>query len=122
MPKPGSEGHGKSGHLSDRLRRKAPRRYFTLPLGIFRKLNIIVLFCFVLFLYSRANNIQMAAHMNRRALDCELNKYIPPALSFLLLFFLQGWLPLLFTFPSISKALISLLSITQPSSSHPSSM
>ena len=29
MPKPGSEGHGKSGHLSDRLRRKAPRRYFT---------------------------------------------------------------------------------------------
>ena len=29
MPKPGSEGHGKSGHLSDPLRRKAPRRYFT---------------------------------------------------------------------------------------------
>ena len=29
MPKPGSEGHGKSGHLSDRLRRKAPQRYFT---------------------------------------------------------------------------------------------
>ena len=29
MPKPGSEGHGKSGQLSDRLRRKAPRRYFT---------------------------------------------------------------------------------------------
>ena len=29
MPKAGSEGHGKSGHLSDRLRRKAPRRYFT---------------------------------------------------------------------------------------------
>ena len=29
MPKPGSEGHGKSGHLSDRLRRKAPLRYFT---------------------------------------------------------------------------------------------
>ena len=29
MPKPGSEGHGKSGHLSDRLRQKAPRRYFT---------------------------------------------------------------------------------------------
>ena len=29
MPKPGSEGHGKSGHLSDRLHRKAPRRYFT---------------------------------------------------------------------------------------------
>ena len=29
MPKLGSEGHGKSGHLSDRLRRKAPRRYFT---------------------------------------------------------------------------------------------
>ena len=29
MPKPGSEGHGKSGHLSDRLRRKATRRYFT---------------------------------------------------------------------------------------------
>ena len=24
MQKPGSEGHGKSGHLSDRLRRKAP--------------------------------------------------------------------------------------------------
>ena len=32
MPKPGSEGHGKSGHLSDRLRRKAPRRYFTFTL------------------------------------------------------------------------------------------
>ena len=29
MPKLGSEGHGKSGHLSDWLRRKAPRRYFT---------------------------------------------------------------------------------------------
>ena len=29
MPKPGSKGHGKSGHLSDRLRRKAPWRYFT---------------------------------------------------------------------------------------------
>ena len=29
MPKPGSEGHGKSGHLSDRLSQKAPRRYFT---------------------------------------------------------------------------------------------
>ena len=28
MPQPGSKGHGKSGHLSDRLRRKAPRRYF----------------------------------------------------------------------------------------------
>ena len=23
------QGHGKSGHLSDRLRQKAPRRYFT---------------------------------------------------------------------------------------------
>ena len=32
MPKPGSEGHGKSGHLSDRFRRKAPRRYFTFSL------------------------------------------------------------------------------------------
>ena len=30
MPKPGSEGHGKSGHLSDRLRQKAPRRYFSI--------------------------------------------------------------------------------------------
>ena len=29
MPKPGSEGHGKYSHFSDRLRRKAPRRYFT---------------------------------------------------------------------------------------------
>ena len=30
--KPDSEGHGKSGHLSERLRRKAPRRYFTFTL------------------------------------------------------------------------------------------
>ena len=30
MPKPGSEGHGKSGHLSDRLRQKAAGG--TLPL------------------------------------------------------------------------------------------
>ena len=29
MSKPGSKGHGKSGHLSDRLRQKARRRYFT---------------------------------------------------------------------------------------------
>ena len=29
MPKPGSKGHGKSGHLSDRLGKKAPRRYLT---------------------------------------------------------------------------------------------
>ena len=29
MPKPGSKGHGKSGHLSDRLHQKAPRRDFT---------------------------------------------------------------------------------------------
>ena len=29
MPKPGSKGHGKSGHLSKRLRQKAPQRYFT---------------------------------------------------------------------------------------------
>ena len=28
----------------------------------------------------------MAVHMNRRALDCELNKYILPASSFLLCF------------------------------------
>ena len=34
MPKPGSEGHGKSGHLSDRLRRKAPRRYFTFTFSL----------------------------------------------------------------------------------------
>ena len=33
MPKPGSEGHGKSGHLSDRFRQKAPRRYFTFTLA-----------------------------------------------------------------------------------------
>ena len=38
MPKPGSEGHGKSGHLSDRLRRKAPLRYFT-----FRSLDMRVM-------------------------------------------------------------------------------
>ena len=39
MPKPGSEGHGKSGHLSDRLRRKAPRRYFTLASLVFVQLT-----------------------------------------------------------------------------------
>ena len=32
MPKPGSEGHGESGRLSDRLCRKAPRRYLTFTL------------------------------------------------------------------------------------------
>ena len=29
MSKPGSKEHGKSGHLSDRFRQKAPQRYFT---------------------------------------------------------------------------------------------
>ena len=29
MPKSGSKGHGESGHLSDRLHQKAPRRYLT---------------------------------------------------------------------------------------------
>ena len=33
VPMPGSKGHGKYGPLSDRLRRKAPRRYFTFSLG-----------------------------------------------------------------------------------------
>ena len=88
----------------------------------FRVLYCLFVCLFVcLYLYSRANNIQMAVHMNRRAFDCELNKYIPPASSFLL-FFLQGWLTLLLTFLSISKALISLLTTTQPSFSHQSSL
>ena len=59
----------------------------TRNIGMKNMLLVCLFAC--LFLYSRANNIQLAVHMNRRALDCELKKnyiYIPPASSFLLFF------------------------------------
>ena len=37
MPNPGSEEHEKSGHLSDRLRRKAPQSYFTFTFRLLHK-------------------------------------------------------------------------------------
>ena len=43
MPKPGSEGHGKFGHLSDRLRRKAPQRYFTFTFSSKAVLRVVAI-------------------------------------------------------------------------------
>ena len=40
MAKPGSKGHGKSGHLSDCPCQKAPRRYFTFTFSTAMLLNI----------------------------------------------------------------------------------
>ena len=83
MPKPGSEGHGISGHLSDRLRRKAPGGTLPLPLATIelvyvRCVSYCRLFCSIVGLGQQAwFLIYIHAQLYLRLQTYYIREYMP---------------------------------------------